>query len=154
MRVFLLFLMVSIVNSFVPINKFSLKMISDKDISNLMKLKKTMEQLDYTKLNHLIDKKDLSQVLIDNKNNDIFTSDYINSNNYHITHVEPYISESLIDKIIDKSIPLYFIDNPNFNIGVLINFFITSLNFIVPLVFIYIIFNRMNTIPTQKKMIC
>jgi hypothetical protein len=108
--------MVSFVNAFVPINKFSLKMISEKDISNLMKYKKTLEQLDYTKLNHLIDKKDLSQVFIDNTNNDIFTTDYMNPNNFHITHVEPYISESLIDKFIDKSIPLYFIENHNFNI--------------------------------------
>ena len=151
MRTTFLFLMVSFVNAFVPINKFSLKMISEKDISNLMKYKKTLEQLDYTKLNHLIDKKDLSQVFIDNKNNDIFTTDYINPNNFHITHVEPYISESLIDKFIDKSIPLYFIENHTFNIGMVLNFLISSLNFIVPLVFIYIILNRMNTSPIQKK---
>ena len=151
MRTTFLFLMVSFVNAFVPINKFSLKMISEKDISNLMKYKKTLEQLDYTKLNHLIDKKDLSQVFIDNKNNDIFTTDYMNPNNFHITHVEPYISESLIDKFIDKSIPLYFIDNHTFNIGMVMNFLINSLNFIVPLVFIYIILNRMNTSPIQKK---
>jgi cell division protease FtsH len=151
MRTTFLFLMVSFVNAFVPINKFSLKMISEKDISNLMKYKKTLEQLDYTKLNHLIDKKDLSQVFIDNKNNDIFTTDYMNPNNFHITHVEPYISESLIDKFIDKSIPLYFIENHTFNIGMVFNFLISSLNFIVPLVFIYIILNRMNTSPIQKK---
>ena len=151
MRTTFLFLMISFANAFVPINKYSLKMISEKDISNLIKYKKTLEQLDYTKLNHLIDKKYLSQVLIDNKNNDIFTSDYINPTNFHITHVEPYISESLIDKFIDKSIPLYFIENHNFNIGMVMNFLISSLNFIVPLAFIYIILNRMNTNPIQKK---
>ena len=126
MRTTFLFLMISVANAFVPRNKFSLKMITEKDISNLIKYKKTLEQLDYTKLNHLIDKKDLSQVLIDNKNNDIFTSDYINPTNFHITHVEPYISESLIDKFIDKSIPLYFIENHNF---MSLNIFFLSINY-------------------------
>jgi ATP-dependent Zn protease len=91
-------------------------MITNKEILNLLKYKNTFDNLDYTRFNQLINKKEISQIIIDNKKNDIFSSDLFHPTNFHITHVEPYISQTLINKIIDKSIPLYFIDHETFNI--------------------------------------
>lgn len=154
-KYFFLFLFFSSVKSFIP--RHSLKMFTNQEINTIIKHKNILETLDYTKLNRLIENKDLLNVYVDNKHNDIYSSDVFDPLHLHLTHIDPYISETFIDKIVEKEIPLYFVENNSFNPTVFFNFLLSSLNIIIPLAFLSFVFSRMNPNPngnflnTKKK---
>jgi cell division protease FtsH len=135
------------------INKQKMRLHNyEYDLLNINKYKNLMDKLDYTKLTNLINTNKLDKIYIDNINNDIYSIDkYYDTSfqNYHLTHISYNLQETLINKITDHSIPLYFIDLTKKN--ELLYILNSSFNYIIPLLIVIGFFRVISKINNQMN---